>query len=112
VITWTVRVKSEAQAGKTLVTTGYVLYMIPDATGKAPVQDEVTAYVVDTVLSATNVSSQEEETTAKKVIGKGAIRFLPQTLIEWLALVAILFIIAILGRSVYASFNQEANPSK
>jgi hypothetical protein len=33
--------------------------------------------------------------------------FMPNSLIEWLALLAILFIIFILGRSIYASYKDD-----
>ncbi|MDQ5962539.1 MAG: hypothetical protein QG653_346 [Patescibacteria group bacterium] len=107
-ITWTVKVAPNAEIGKSVVTTGYINYMIPGTANSNPVQDEVTAYVVSTVVDGETVSNENEVAT-KKVIGKSGARFLPQTLIEWLALIAILFIIAILGRSMYASFKQEEN---
>jgi hypothetical protein len=105
-VTWTVRVLPNAEIGKTVVTTGYVNYTLPDVSTKVPVQDEVTSYVIDTIVDAQTLASTDKKTESKTV-GKGAIRFLPQTLIEWLALIAILFIIAILGRSIHASFKQE-----
>ena len=68
-------------------------------------QDEVTAYVVGSIMPATTISNQD--TGAKKVIGAGERGFMPNSLIEWLALLAILFIIFILGRSVYASYKDD-----
>jgi preprotein translocase subunit SecG len=54
-----------------------------------------------------------QDTGAKKVIGASGERgFMPNTLIEWLALLAILFIIFILGRSVYASYKEDDHAHK
>lgn len=71
------------------------------------VQDEVTSYVVGTITEQTDSKSEG----GKKVIGKSGdgIGFLPNTLIEWLALIAILFIIGILGRSLYVAYKGDNN---
>ena len=94
-----------APLGKTIVTNVYALYTVPGT----KTQDEVTAYVVGSIVPATTVANQD--TGAKKVIGMSSTKgFMPDSLIEWLALLAILFIIFILGRSIYASYKEdEAN---
>jgi hypothetical protein len=46
-------------------------------------------------------------TGAKNVIGAGERGFMPNNLVEWLALIAILFIIFILARSIYVSFKED-----
>jgi hypothetical protein len=100
VITWTGTVEKDAPVGKSVVTTAYALYTVPGTS----VQDEVTAYVVGSITPDIGSS----DTGAKKVIGADSERgFLPNSLVEWLALIAILFIIFILGRSLYASYKQE-----
>ncbi len=92
----------DAPLGKTIVTTVYVVYTVPGT----KTQDEVTAYVVGSIVPATDISNKD--TGAKKVIGaSSAHSFMPNSLIEWLALLAILFIIFILGRSIYASYKDE-----
>ena len=94
-------VVKNAPIGKSVVTTAYVVYTVPSTS----VQDEVTAYVVGSIIpQADNASS----TGAKNVIGLGGDNsFLPNSLVEWLALIAIMFIIFILGRSIYASYNND-----
>jgi hypothetical protein len=80
----------------------YALYTVPGT----KTQDEVTAYVIGSIVPATDISNKD--TGAKKVIGISDGRgFMPNSLIEWLALLAILFIIFILGRSIYASYKED-----
>ncbi|MFA6608637.1 MAG: hypothetical protein WCT07_01900 [Candidatus Paceibacterota bacterium] len=103
VVTWTVEVTKDAPVGKSIVTTAYALYTVPSTS----VQDEVTAYVVGSTVPQVDGF----DGNAKHVIGQGEGSFLPNTLVEWLALVAILFIIFILGRSIYASYQENKNSS-
>ncbi|MDB5259906.1 MAG: fibronectin type protein [Candidatus Nomurabacteria bacterium] len=101
-LTWTGKVTKNAPIGKSIVTTSYVNYTVPGSN----TQDEVTAYVVGSI--ATPATSATTDTGAKKVIGGGSgLSFLPDTLIEWLALIAIVFIIFILAKSVYASYKDD-----
>lgn len=102
VITWTGEVTKDAPIGKSIVTTAYVLYTVPSTS----VQDEVTAYVVGSIVPQSDGFAQ-----AKHVIGQGDRSFLPNSLVEWLALVAIIFIIFILGRSIYASYQEDKENS-
>ena len=92
----------DAPLGKTIVTNVYAVYTVPSTN----TQDEVTAYVVGSIVPSSATDSQN--TGVKKVVGisdgKG---FMPNSLIEWLALLAIIFIIFILGRSIYASYKEE-----
>jgi hypothetical protein len=94
-------VANNAPLGKTIVTTVYAVYTVPGT----KTQDEVTAYVIGSIVPSADVTNKN--TGVKKVVGmsdgKG---FMPNSLIEWLALVAILFIIFILGRSIYASYKE------
>ncbi|MFA5132247.1 MAG: EB domain-containing protein [Candidatus Paceibacterota bacterium] len=106
VIVWNGNVNNDAPLGKTIVTTAYVAYSVPGT----QVQDEVTAYVVGSILP--NESVNNTDTGAKHVIGAGAgSGFLPNSLVEWLALIAILFIIFILARSIYASYKDDGHVS-
>ena len=100
-VTITGTIIKDAPIGKTIVTTAYALYTVPGT--KA--QDEVTAYVVGSILPADNISNLD--TGAKKVVGNSNDRgFMPNNLVEWLALTAIIFIIFILGRSIYLSYKE------
>jgi hypothetical protein len=92
----------DAPLGKTIVTTVYAVYTVPGT----KTQDEVTAYVIGSIVPSVDVSGSS--TGAKKVVGANDGRgFMPNSLIEWLALLAILFIIFILGRSIYASYKED-----
>jgi hypothetical protein len=99
-------VAKDAALGKTIVTNAYIAYTVPGTN----TQDEVTAYVIGSVVPTGDTGNAD--TGAKKVIGASSATsvdgqgFLPNSLIEWLALIAILFIIFILGRSVYASYKE------
>ncbi len=101
-ITWTGVVVPEATVGNSTVTTAYTSYSVP---GSSAV-DEVNAYVASSVVPTPDNATT---TGAKKVIGvsSSGASFLPNTLVEWLALIAILFIIFILGRSVYTSYRSD-----
>ncbi len=104
-INWTGTVAKDAVLGKSMVTTAYTNYSVPGTT----VEDEVTAYVVGSVASS---SDAKVDTGSKKVIGASDERgFLPNSLVEWLALIAILFIIFILGRSLYSSYSTDRRVS-
>ncbi len=101
------KVEQDATIGKSIVTTAYVIYTVPGTS----VQDEVTAYVVGSITPNDSVSNKD--TGAKKVIGAGSERgFMPNNLVEWLALIAIIFIIFILARSIYASYQEDKESSK
>ncbi len=95
-------VVNDAPLGKTIVTNAYAAYTVPTTHA----QDEVTAYVVGSIVPA--VDTINKDTGAKNVIGANSGKgFMPNSLIEWLALIAILFIIFILGRSIYASYKDD-----
>ena len=98
-IMWTVKVANDAQIGKTVVTPAVVSYVVPGTEGDNEVQDEVTAYVMGTITPANTTS-----TTTETVVKKTSYSFLPKSLIEWLALFAILLIIMILARSAFVSW--------
>jgi hypothetical protein len=103
-VLFTAKMEKDAPLGKTIVVNVYSAYTVPST----QVQDEVTAYVVGSIVPTTDTASST--TGAKKVVGASSSSdngFLPNSLIEWLALLAILFIIFILGRSIHASYKGE-----
>ena len=104
IITWTGVVNKDAPLGKSIVTTAYASYTVPST----QVQDEVTAYVVGSITQAAPTDSKTDSNN--HVIGLGDKTFLPDTLVEWLALIAILFIVFILARSIYTSYRDEKHP--
>jgi hypothetical protein len=103
VVAVTGKVAENAPVGKTIVATAYIIYTVPDT----QVQDEVTAYVVGSITPPNEDVVSKMDTGAKKVIGTGERGFMPNNLVEWLALIAILFIIFILARSIYVSFKED-----
>jgi hypothetical protein len=102
-VSFSALVAKNAPLGKTVIVNSYIAYSVPGSQA----QDEITAYVVGSIVPKSSV--ENVDTGAKKVVGVsyGGSQFLPDTLIEWLALLAILFIIFILGRSLYASYKGE-----
>ena len=99
VINWSGTVKKTAPIGKTVVTTAYVLYTVPGT----QVQDEVTAYTASSITAGPDIQTLSG---SRHVIGAGAGSFLPSSLVEWLALIAILFILFILGKSIASSYKK------
>ena len=100
-VSWTIKVDSNSQIGKTVVTPAVVVYTVPGTEGTDEVQDEVTAYVMGTIMpSNTQGTSSSTDTTAKKVSKS----FLPSTLVEWFALFAIILILMVLIRSIFISY--------
>ncbi len=98
-INFTANVSDKAQIGKTIVTTGYIVYT------SGSLQDEVTTYIIGTIMP----SIEKGDMGAKKVIGKdNGVPFLPNSLIEWIALLAIIFILTVLGRSIYDSYKEDS----
>jgi hypothetical protein len=106
VVTFTGKVINGAQVGKTIVVTAYIAYTVPGTS----VTDEVTAYVVGTILQQKDaiVDTTKHDVATAVAHERG---FLPQSLVEWLALIAILFIIFILGRSIYSAYHQKEEPN-
>jgi hypothetical protein len=95
------KVVDSASIGKTIVVTSYSSYTVPGTT----TQDEVTAYVTGSIVPVDSIS--KVDTGVKKVVGNSSERgFMPNNLVEWLALIAIIFIIFILGRSIYISYKE------
>jgi hypothetical protein len=97
VVTWSGKIAKDAPAGKSIVTTAYTSYTVPGTS----VTDEVTAYVVDQIAVGSNTNTNND---TKVSVDRA---FLPDNLVEWLALIAIIFIIFILGRSVYTSYRED-----
>jgi hypothetical protein len=98
-----VRVNDNAQIGKAIVVNGYVNYTIPQTVGGTKVQDEVTAYLIGSIMP----TADAQDAAAKNAVKSNG--FLPDTLIEWFALFAIILILLVLGRSVYLSWKGEGN---
>jgi hypothetical protein len=98
-----IKVAGDALVGKTVVTPAVVSYTVPGTEGDNEVQDEVTAYVMGTIMPANTESASSTEVSVKKVNHS----FLPSSLIEWLALFAIILILMILGRSIYVSWKGD-----
>ncbi len=103
VISFKVKVVDTASLGKSVVTTGYLSYTFKSSGGKL-MADEVIAYSVGSIIPTEKIGIN---TGAKKVVGTSTESFLPSSLVEWFALIAIMFILYILGRSIYATYNEE-----
>ena len=101
-IGWTGTVGNNVAVGTPVAMTGYAGYTVPGTDA----QDEVTAYTTGTIVPPTKGGA---DAGAKNVVGATSTErgFLPDSLVEWLALIAIIFIIFILGRSVYVSYKED-----
>ena len=99
-------IAKESMVGKSIAVQAHASYTLPPKTanGKA-LTDEVTAYSVATIVSAplSAVPVKEEE----KKTEKGTNSFLPNTIVEWVALFAILLIIIVLVRSIRESYKTK-----
>ncbi len=104
-VTWTIMVNDKAEIGKTVVTPAVVSYTIPGTDTVGDVQDEATAYVMGTIMPANTDGAGTS--TSDLVPKKDNRSFLPNSLIEWFALFAILLILMILIRSIYISWKGE-----
>lgn len=103
VVSFKVKVLNTASIGKSVVSTGYLSYTFKSADGKV-MADEVISYSVGSIIPVNNFNSG---TGAKNVVGTSSDSFLPSSLVEWFALIAIMFILYVLGRSIYATYNEE-----
>jgi len=101
----TTKVRDVATVGKTIVVTGYASYDL-NTTSKTVVSDEVSSYVIGTILPA--LDDADSKTNNKTSINNTkSDTFLPNTLVEWLALIAILVILAVLIRNVYLAYKGD-----
>jgi hypothetical protein len=99
-VLFTVKVDQVALVGKSIIVPAVVTYTVPGTEGSKEVQDEVTAYVMGSIMPANG----EATSTKTKEVKSSSSSFLPNSLIEWFALFAIILILMILGRSIYLSW--------
>ena len=90
------KVDDNATAGKSLVLNSYLSYEVLDTKGKT-LKDEVTAYVISTVTD-TNKDSNTKTNDIEK--SSKSISVLPSTLLEWVAILALIMILFVLGRVI------------
>ncbi len=105
-----VGVAKEAIIGKSVAVQVHSTYSIPPMTQKGKVlKDEVVAYAVATIVSAPLHDNAVVPVKEKKETPKATSvnSFLPNTVIEWVALFAILLIIIILVRSIRESYKGD-----
>ncbi len=102
-----VGIAKEAIIGKSIAVQAHASYVIPPKTSKGKaLTDEVSAYAVSTITSAplTQVEQPAKVKEVKKDAGTTAGNFLPNTIVEWVALFAILLIIIVLVRTIKESY--------
>lgn len=90
------KVNDNVTAGKSLVLNSYLSYEVLDTKGKT-LKDEVTSYVISTVTDETagsNVKINDNEKSSKSM------SVLPSTLLEWVAILALIMILVVLGRII------------
>ncbi|MEI6353019.1 MAG: hypothetical protein WCO35_03755 [Candidatus Nomurabacteria bacterium] len=91
-----VKVATDAEVGKAVMTTVYVSYNLP-ITGSQVVKDETSSYMVANIVSSTAVKTAD---TSKSGSSLAAFIF-PQTLLGWLVLFAIVLVLVVLIMNIH-----------
>lgn len=105
----TVKVKDAASAGKSAVISSYISYDALDSKGN-PIRDENTAYIISTIASAEGAVQKNTDVTSKVSNTTTSDRsFLPNTVLEWLAIIALILVMIVLGRAIYTGLKGEAH---
>lgn len=96
----TTDIKNDAQVGKTIVVTAYLDYTDPSAVNQAGnnQQEEVVAYTTGLIDHQSNGLAA----------GVGFSGFFPNTLFGWLLILAIIFILTLLARNLFGSYNTQS----
>jgi hypothetical protein len=69
--------------------------------------EENTDYVTFTTIGAGSASSENDNNVNSTNASTNNV--LPDTLLEWLAVIALIFILIVLGRTIYASINADGH---
>ncbi len=92
---------------KSLTVNAYMSYDVLDENGNT-LKEENTDYMTFTTGSADVAGSDDTKTTNSSAVNSSN-SILPDTLLEWLAVIALIFILIVLGRTIYASMNADGN---
>jgi uncharacterized repeat protein (TIGR01451 family) len=103
-----VKVKDSASVNKSAVISTYISYDALDSKG-SPIRDENTAYIVSTIAAAQDEAKNNTEVTKTDVKTSNERSFLPNTVLEWLAIIALILVLIVLGRSIYTGIKGEAH---
>ena len=93
-------------SSKSTTVNGYISYDVLDENGNS-MTEENTDYVTFTTGGATDASSENDNNVNSSNSSSNSI--LPDTLLEWLAVIALIFILIVLGRTIYASINADGH---
>jgi hypothetical protein len=105
-----VKVKDSASVGKSAVISSYISYDALDSNGN-DIKDENTAYIIST-SAGSDTQNQNNNVDVKDTSTKTSDRsVLPNTVLEWLAIIALIFVLIVLGRTIYTGIKGEAHKS-
>jgi hypothetical protein len=83
-----------------------------DQKGKT-IRDENTSYIISTINSKADqgntagATTDNEKSTNKTVSGDRS--YLPNTVLEWLAIIALIFVLIVLGKAIWAGIKGEGH---
>lgn len=106
------KVNSNVEAGKSAVISSYISYDALDQKGKT-IRDENTSYIISTINSKADqgntpgATTDNEKSTNKTVSGDRS--YLPNTVLEWLAIIALIFVLIVLGKAIWAGIKGEGH---
>jgi hypothetical protein len=103
-----VKVKDSASVNKSAVVSTYISYDALDSKGSS-IRDENTAYIVSTIAAAQDEAKNNTEVTKTDTKTSNDRSFLPNTVLEWLAIIALILVLIVLGRSIYTGIKGEAH---
>ena len=103
-----VRVSNNAEVGRSAVISTYISYDALDSKG-SPIRDENTAYIVSTIADSQDEAKNNTEVKTDNTKTSSDRSFLPNTVLEWLAITALILVLIVLGRSIYVGIKGEAH---
>lgn len=103
-----VKVKDNAETNKSAVMSSYISYDALDQKGQT-IRDENTSYVISTITKTeqnNNVSNTDNNNSAQKSTQTDR-SYLPNTVLEWLAIIALIFVLIVLGKAIWTGLKGE-----
>lgn len=111
VILLTVKAKDNSQNAKTIVLTAYANYFLTTSSGDA-YKDETSTYVIYQIVNDGSALKDTSNLTSnninKKIVTTNS-SFLPNTFLGWISLIVILFILVIVGRTLWSVWKSKAS---
>lgn len=102
------KVADKIDSGKTIVATAYVSYEVLDS-NRDIMRDEVTAYTISTLGDKSDASGDvyDNENNSQNANVKSDRSFLPDSILEWLAVIALILVLIFLGKRIKDEFSDK-----